>query len=485
MRQRQRLQGSFGSSHEDEKFKNRAHYRRFVGYLKRNYPMIITLGRLARWSLTTLKNTILGIGGIAVIVIAGLYIAGVLIEPLRWYLVGIASALLLLFGGLLALFYAWSILNRFTSDQRKQVSDIRRQVSGLKKDISNSKDTLARLNEQLYGPEKQARWRTIENLYKGQRAFLIGNGPSLNRTPLHLLKNEFTLCFNRFDLMFERLGWRPTMYMCVDDRVAEDIASRINEIIPLVKFAFFPDIHSKGLDFRQFIEDAHNVFWLSLKYEKSGVFHNDLPNCNKGGTVTFSGLQVLAFMGFSPIYLVGVDMDYKDHATAVKHDQENWTATQNDDPNHFDPRYFGAGAKYHHPQLEHLLPWLQHAKENLDRKEVKVLNAGIGGSLEIFPRVDFRSLFDFGEDVEVEMLLSAVDPELRRDALQALQGDKVIAVEDNWDEKSPFQVTTMQLGEQLIPKVIFTHIPHGPSGNHYLFIRREKVSSAAATTAAR
>ena len=215
------------------------------------------------------------------------------------------------------------------------------------------------------------------------------------------------------------------------------------------------------------------------------MFHDDLPNCNKGGTVTFSGLQVLAFMGFSPIYLVGVDMDYKDHATAVKHDQENWTASQNDDPNHFDPRYFGAGAKYHHPQLEHLLPWLQHAKENLDRKEVKVLNAGVGGSLEVFPRVDFRSLFNYEEDVELEMLLSAVDAELQQDALQALRGDKVIEVRDDWDEKSPFQVTTLQLGEQLIPKVIFTHIPYGPSGNHYLFIRREKVSSAAATTAAR
>ena len=121
----------------------------------------------------------------------------------------------------------------------------------------------------------------------------------------------------------------------------------------------------------------------------------------------------------------------------------------------------------------------------MDRKGIEVLNAGIGGSLEIFPRVDFGSLFDFGEDVELEMLLDAIDPELRRDALQALRGDKVIKVRDDWDEKSPFQVTTLQLAEQLIPKVIFTHIPYGPFGNRCLFIQRDKVSSAAATTAAR
>lgn len=203
-----------------------------------------------------------------------------------------------------------------------------------------------------------------------------------------------------------------------------------------------------------------------------------MPACGLGGTVTRAGLQVLAFMGFSPIYLVGVDMDYKDHKTAIKHDRRHWTATHDDDPNHFDPRYFGAGAKYHHPRLhDSYLPFLQRAKEHLDEKGVEVLNAGIGGAMEVFPRVDFRSLFNFKEDAELEMLLGAVPSELQQDARDALRGDKVIEVWDNWDEKSPLQVTTLQLTEQLISKIIFTHIPYGPFGNRYLFIRRDNVSN--------
>lgn len=426
-------------------------HRRLVEYLKRNYPTIITIGGFAKWSLAKLKRTLRGAGGIGLLLIVGLYVAGALIEPLRWYLVGIATALLLLGGAVLALSYARFVLNRLMSDRR-------------------------RADE----PAKQLLWRTVKGRYRGRRAFIIGNGPSLNRTPLHLLKDEFTLCFNRFDLMFERLGWRPTMYMCIDDRVAQDTASRINEIIPLVKFAFFPDIHSKGLDFRQFIEDAHNVFWLSLSGEG---FYDDLPSCGMGGTVVHAGLQVLAFMGFSPIYLVGVDMEFEQHKTVIKHDQRNWTATQDDDPNHFDPRYFGAGAKFHYPRVhQSMLPALRHAKEHLDRKGVRVLNAGIGGALEIFPRVDFRSLFDVGEEIELELLLSAVPSELLRDALQALRADSVTEVQDDWDENSSFQVTTLQLAEQLIPKVIFTHNPYGPLGNRYLFIRRDSVSSAITTT---
>jgi glycosyltransferase involved in cell wall biosynthesis len=447
--------------------RRRSPYRRLVDYLMINYPTIITIGRFGKWSLTTLKKTFFGIGGIAVLVIVGLYVAGALIEPARWYLVGIATALLLLGGGLLTLSYARLWLNRFVSSQRRAMEST---PGGINRDFS------VLTNKQLDEREKQARWRTIKNLYRGQRAFIIGNGPSLNRTPLHLLKNEFTLCFNRFDLMFERLGWRPTMYMCVDDRVAENTASQINEIIPLAKFAFFPDIHPCGLDFRDFIEDAHNVFWLSLKsvHDPTGSYET-LPTCSTRGTVAHLGLQVLAFLGFSPIYLVGVDMDYKEHKTVENPHQQKWTATRDDDPNHFDPRYFGARAKYYRPSTyKVLISGFEHAKELLDRKGIGVLNAGVGGSLEVFPRVDFRSLFNFEEDIELEMLLSAVDPELQQDALQALRGDKVIKVRDDWDEKSPFQVTTLRLAEQLIPKVIFTHIPYGPFGNRYLFIRREK-----------
>src|SRR5437868_3558591 len=66
------------------------------------------------------------------------------------------------------------------------------------------------------GRAERARWEGLRGRFAGQRAFLIGNGPSLNRTPLHLLKGERTLCFNRFNLMFDRLGWRPTMYATVD-----------------------------------------------------------------------------------------------------------------------------------------------------------------------------------------------------------------------------------------------------------------------------
>lgn len=318
---------------------------------------------------------------------------------------------------------------------------------------------------------KSRRWDTLKDAYKGQRAFLIGNGPSLNRTPLHLLQDEFTLCFNRFNLMFERLTWRPTMYMCVDERVAEDMASESKQLVRMSRYAFFPDVHPSGVDFRAFIEDAENVFWLSLDW---GGFYQDLPHVGLGGTVANVGLQVLCFMGFSPIYLVGVDMDYKDHKTAIKHDQRNWTSTIDDDPNHFDPRYFGKGRKYHYPRLvENMLPSMQKAKDITDRLGIKVFNAGVGGALEVFPRVDFRNLFNESYEQELQMFLRAIGPEWHGSSLEdAFPAAKIIENSTDWSPDLPFSISRSELAEKLIPKAIFTHIPYGPISDRYLFVKR-------------
>jgi glycosyltransferase involved in cell wall biosynthesis len=91
-------------------------------------------------------QTFSGMGGILFLAIIGLYIAGALVEPLRWYLIGTASGLLLLCGGVLVLLYARFILIRFIREQRKQVSDINKQISALNKEISDSKGTLAKMN---------------------------------------------------------------------------------------------------------------------------------------------------------------------------------------------------------------------------------------------------------------------------------------------------------------------------------------------------
>jgi hypothetical protein len=323
--------------------------------------------------------------------------------------------------------------------------------------------------------ENLARWEGIKNSFAGQRAFLIGNGPSLNATPLHLLRDEHTICFNRISLMFERWAWRPTFYATVDDRVGPDIADEINGVIvPETKYAFFPDIHPYNVDFREFVEPQDNVYWL---YADLLEFSADLPYCGINKTVSNVGLQVLAFLGFTDIYLVGVDNDYQDHGTAEKLNSRDWTSTDDDDPNHFDPRYFGKERQYHRPLIEETTLKFQEARAFFEPRGVNIYNAGVGGKLEVFPRVDFRSLFPVDRGRELEMLVGHVQPDVRGTTLA--ETFPHATVEDDYRDVIKRRdtvgtvITDADLGARLIRHLVFTHLPLGPFEGRYLFIKRE------------
>jgi len=102
--------------------------------------------RIAWWSYPylMLKRNFFGIGGIFFLVIVGLYVAGTLVEPVRWYLIGIASALIVLCGGLLALYYVKSAFNRASKDRAQ-----------LKRAMSALKITLAELRKEMKTIERE------------------------------------------------------------------------------------------------------------------------------------------------------------------------------------------------------------------------------------------------------------------------------------------------------------------------------------------
>lgn len=162
--------------------------------MKTSHSTITMIGSVVKWCLVTLKNTIFGIGGIALFIIAGLYIAGALIEPVRWYLVGIASALLLTCGVLLALFYARSILNRIINDQRTQVSDIKKQLQDMKRALGVSEATLAKMNVVNFPLFRKFNRRvTNEDLRRFAEEWVPRLGLNLNLTALGYMAHRICL----------------------------------------------------------------------------------------------------------------------------------------------------------------------------------------------------------------------------------------------------------------------------------------------------
>ncbi|MBK0380682.1 6-hydroxymethylpterin diphosphokinase MptE-like protein [Mucilaginibacter segetis] len=329
-----------------------------------------------------------------------------------------------------------------------------------------------KIKNKFYYNKYKSDWKNLKNLYHGKRVFLIGNGPSLNKTPLYLLKNEYTLSFNRFNILLERLNWLPTMYMCVDGLVAEDMANEINQMTDLVKHSFFTTSSlTTNTDFTQFVENKANVHWMLPKGVNS-PFNFDLPYVNVGGSVAIAGLQVLRYLGFKEIYLLGIDMNYKVHETAEVIKGNNIKSKDDDDPNHFDPRYFGAGRKYHQPKksiVDTILGSFERIAGIFKQTDTKVYNATVGGVLESYERKEFNSLFNITATAKKDMFIDNLQCKTTLNNILNLLNTPA---NNDYSESDDVIILNTDKGCSLLAKLIYTHIPFGPYNHNIYFINR-------------
>lgn len=246
----------------------------------------------------------------------------------------------------------------------------------------------------------------LEALKKGlqgrKRCFLIGNGPSLNDTDLSLLKDEITFAVNGFFLKAKDLAWKPTFYIVEDHLVAEDRAKDLQAFKGPIKFyPAYLGYCMPSADDTIFYNHRPRVsypdgFDFSLNADKITY---------TGCTVMFSAMQLAAYMGFEDIYLIGVDASYEvPEDTQVSEDYGTSVLDMDtDDPNHFHPDYFGKGFRWHDPQVDKMLEAYTEAKKVCESVHINIVNATVGGELEVFERADYSSLFKVtGQDLAGE-----------------------------------------------------------------------------------
>jgi len=318
------------------------------------------------------------------------------------------------------------------------------------------------------------KWRKLKDKFKGKRIFLIGNGPSLNETPLYLLKNDIALCFNRFSLLHERLNWMPTFFMCIDPEVLPDISNDINANLDSYKYAMFHSLHADNIDKKDNVYFVHPPIRIPF-FSKGLLFSDEPPIVGAGGTVAYIGLQMLYYLGFAEVYLIGVDQNYVIHTTAKTNKGIKIESQHDDDPNHFDPRYFGKGRKYHQPveatQIK-MIKAFERAKEAADSKGVVVKNAGVGGMLEVFDRVKIEDLFDYSEDTVYQLFCEAISEKCSVNKVKDLIRNGVLEEAISEDIEKDMFLTNRKDAKKFIPKLITRYIPYGPIEDKYIFINR-------------
>jgi len=318
-------------------------------------------------------------------------------------------------------------------------------------------------------------WHHLKGRFKGERVFLIGNGPSLNKTPLYLLKNEYTLTFNRFGLLLERLNWKPNFFMTVDAIVAENIQDDLSTMIDLCDFAFFPDIHKvDNLNFRTFIPKKENVLFMHQE-PVPGKFSSWLPFVGTGGSVIFEGFQVLKYLGFSEIYFLGVDMNYVIHKNTSIIKGNNIESKADDDPNHFDPRYFGKGKKYHQPTknvVDNIMNSLHLISKRLAPDKCRAINVGYDSKVDYFPRKEFIESLQYSNE-EIDKLFTDLIKKHGYESIEQInQQATVIHAINEFNDLENLMVVPTEVAVQIIKDKIYSFIPLGPYKGHIYFIKR-------------
>jgi len=223
------------------------------------------------------------------------------------------------------------------------------------------------------------RLKGYHNIHTGKRCFIIGNGPSLKQMDLSLLKNEFTFGMNRLYMAFPEMGFSTSYFVSMNDLVAEQCA-RDFEKLTMPKFFSWRA--------RKWITPDEQTQFIYSTYTGPGFSTDITGRVWESATVTYVALQLAYYMGFSTVVLIGVD-----HNFVTQGKPNSTVVSQGDDPNHFNPHYFGKGFRWQLPDLETSELGYQLARDAYSADGRQILDATQGGKLTIFKKVDYQSLF--------------------------------------------------------------------------------------------
>ena len=239
--------------------------------------------------------------------------------------------------------------------------------------------------------DQRTRTEDLKDRYLGQSIFVMGNGPSLRDVDFDDLIGVPTFSANRISLAFDKTDWRPTFFTALDWLVTPDNYEEYNAITDSIRF--FP------MRFHGLLEESENTYWYESTNQGLHLdarFQTDATQPIRGaGTVVTAMLQLAWHMGFRRFYLLGCDASYSIPKTVKQSGGDRFgtgtqlhlQSTQDDDPNHFDPRYFGANKMWHDPNVDEMKRGFRSAQLFIESRGGMLRDCTEGGKLDFVPKV--------------------------------------------------------------------------------------------------
>ncbi len=241
----------------------------------------------------------------------------------------------------------------------------------------------------LFMNNNTRRLMAMKDAHKGERCFLIGNGPSLSPDDLHMLKDEYTFGTNMIYKIFDQTDWRPSFH-CVSDSI---YASKLrDELYNNVKSPLFTIEKTYHKMTKRTLDTTYVHTIASERYKVRG---NIFAYCMVKATVLSLAAEFAFHMGFSEIYLLGVDCT-NPHA-AGGHFTDSYTTKEiaQTDISRIKSRMNKEDVtteQIGEHIIDRSLVVYRLLKQYADKHGIKIYNATRGGNLEVFPRVTLEDV---------------------------------------------------------------------------------------------
>ena len=233
--------------------------------------------------------------------------------------------------------------------------------------------------------------------YKGKKAVIIGMGPSLKAADLGQLGDVVTFACNKIFLTFDETNWRPDVYSICDVLVAENNKERILS----TDFGDAQIIHSAGV--RKDLKQQQNALFYRYRssFDRKLVQGQFAMSNNLGGGILAGGASIvidqieLAYaMGFSEVYLIGLDFSFKVPASETKEMSASGAVIESEgEVNHFHPDYRKPGETWTMPKMDQQEEAFLYCRRVFEADGRKLINASRSSKLEVLERAAFDDVF--------------------------------------------------------------------------------------------
>lgn len=223
-------------------------------------------------------------------------------------------------------------------------------------------------------PENTKKLKKLKNKYKGKRCFIIGGSPSLNLLDLRKLNGEYTCTVGKGYKLVEKGLCHSTFHVFGDIFGYAESSTELD--------VNFSDIYF----FRSAIDCINNVkhkiFFDTYERETNPAFCGCQLDITKplycGKTVVLYALQIMAYLGFSEIIFIGVDLNFKKiqghvyQSTSKESQREQWSILNQ---------------KCMYDSLRFCTEYL------IKHKNIKILNASPVDGMHFMEKSSFDNLF--------------------------------------------------------------------------------------------